>query len=137
MKVKGRHAMRIGQLSARSGVPAHLLRYYETQGLLAPQRAANGYRDYSEDAVVTVAQIRGLLAAGLSTREIRQLLPCATGATPELRPCPELLATLRSRLRGLDERIGSLTGARQILRRYLSATQATPLTAAPLAPTRT
>jgi DNA-binding transcriptional MerR regulator len=109
--------MRIGQLSARSGVRAHLLRYYETQGLL--ERGANGYRDYPEEAVVTVAQIRGLLAAGLSTSEIRQLLPCASGAAPDLQPCPKLLATLQARPRGLDDRIAALTNSCRALRRYL------------------
>jgi DNA-binding transcriptional MerR regulator len=115
--------MRIGQLSARSGVRAHLLRYYETQGLLTPERAANGYRDYPEDAMVTIAQIRGLLAAGLSTSEIRQLLPCASGTTPDLQPCPELLATLQERLRGLDDRITALTNSRRTLHHYLHDTQ--------------
>ncbi|RRO20544.1 MerR family transcriptional regulator [Saccharopolyspora rhizosphaerae] len=113
--------MRIGDLSRRTGVAAHLLRYYEAQGLLEPTRGANGYRDYSDDAVLTVVQIRKLLAAGLSTAEIKLLLPCASGATPDLHPCPELLATLRTRLRGLDERIDALTHSRQTLRAYLDA----------------
>lgn len=114
--------MRIGELSQRTGVGAHLLRYYETQGLLAPARSANGYREYSDDAVVTVAQIRGLLEAGLSTEDIAGLLPCATGGTPDLEPCSELLATLRARLHGLDERIDTLAHSRHALRRYLDAT---------------
>lgn len=47
----------------------HQLRYYEAQGLLAPARAANGYRDYGEESVATVTQIRKLLEAGLSAEE--------------------------------------------------------------------
>lgn len=42
------------------------LRYYEGLGLLTPSRLANGYRDYSEDDVSAVAQIRALMALGLS-----------------------------------------------------------------------
>lgn len=114
--------MRIGELSQRTGVAAHLLRYYETQGLLEPERGANGYREYAENAVLTVGQIRSLLEAGLSTEDILLLLPCAVGAGPDFEPCRELLATLRARLHGLDERIDTLTRSRQILRRYLEAT---------------
>lgn len=115
--------MTIGELSRRTGVGAHLLRYYEAQGLLEPGRAANGYRDYTEDAILTVTQIRGLLEAGLSTEDIGFLLPCATGAAPDLEPCAELLATLRARLHGLDERIDALTHSRQALYSYLNATE--------------
>lgn len=115
--------MLIGELSRRTGVGAHLLRYYEAQGLLEPGRGANDYREYTDDAILTVTQIRGLLEAGLSTQDIRFLLPCATGAAPDLEPCPELLATLRARLHGLDERIDALTHSRQALHGYLNATE--------------
>ena len=122
MKVKGSD-MLIGELSRRTGVGAHLLRYYEAQGLLEPGRGANGYRDYTDDAVLTVTQIRGLLEAGLSTEDIAFLLPCATGAVPDLEPCDELLGFLRARLQGLDERIDTLTHSRQALDGYLNATE--------------
>ncbi|MFE7799415.1 MerR family transcriptional regulator [Nocardia sp. NPDC057440] len=117
--------MLIGELSRRTGVGTHLLRYYESQGLLEPGRGANGYREYADDAILTVTQIRGLLEAGLSTEDIGILLPCATGAGPDIAPCTELLDVLRARLRGLDERIDALTQSRQALRSYLSATERT------------
>ena len=60
--------MLIGELSRRTGVGTHLLRYYEEQGLLEPGRGANGYREYTDDAVLTVTQIRGLLEAGALDR---------------------------------------------------------------------
>jgi DNA-binding transcriptional MerR regulator len=52
MKVKGSD-MLIGELSRRTGVGAHLLRYYEAQGLLEPGRGANGYREYTNDVILT------------------------------------------------------------------------------------
>jgi DNA-binding transcriptional MerR regulator len=122
MKVKGEH-MRIGELSRRTGVNAHQLRYYEAQGLLEPGRGANGYRDYTDDAIVSVTQIRRLLDAGLSTQEIGFILPCATGEAPDLAPCPELLGTLRARLHGLDEHIDTLVRSRQALHDYIEVTQ--------------
>src|SRR5918995_2279894 len=68
-------AVRIGELAERTSVPTRLLRYYEEQELLSPDRAANGYRDYAESLVDRVVQIRGLLEAGLPTKIIQQILP--------------------------------------------------------------
>ncbi|MFI6925527.1 MerR family transcriptional regulator [Nonomuraea spiralis] len=115
--------MLIGDLSRRTGVRAHQLRYYEAQGLLEPDRRASGYREYSDEAVLTVGQIRKLLDAGLSTEDIAYLLPCVTGPAPDLVPCPELLDTLRARLSGLDEQIDTLTRSRRALRAYLETTE--------------
>ncbi|WP_436839196.1 MerR family transcriptional regulator [Nonomuraea angiospora] len=123
MKVKGGKSVLIGELSRQTGVHTHQLRYYEAQGLLEPERGTNGYREYGDDAVLTVTQIRRLLEAGLSTQEIAYLLPCATGAAPDLEPCPELLDTLRARLHGLDEHIDTLARSRQSLRDYIDATE--------------
>lgn len=115
--------MRIGELSRRTGVNAHQLRYYEAQGLLEPGRGTNGYREYADDAVLTVAQIRKLLEAGLSTQEIGYLQPCITGADPALEPCAETLDTLRARLHRLDVQIDTLTRSRRALRDYIDATE--------------
>ncbi|QFZ22999.1 MerR family transcriptional regulator [Saccharothrix syringae] len=115
--------MRIGELGRRTGVGAHQLRYYEAQGLLEPDRGANGYREYGEDAVLRVRQIRHLLGAGLSTEDIAYLLPCAVGEAPELLGCPELLAAMRSRLRRLDEQIGRLAQSRDTLADYIDAAE--------------
>jgi DNA-binding transcriptional MerR regulator len=113
----------IGELSRRTGVRAHQLRYYETQGLLKPGRATSGYREYTTDAVLTVAQIRKLLEAGLSTEQIRFLQPCVTGAAADLEPCPESLSTLRTRLEEMDERIDTLVRSRRALHDYIDVTE--------------
>jgi DNA-binding transcriptional MerR regulator len=67
--------MRIGELTRRTGVPARLLRYYEEQDLLHPERDCNGYRSYGTADVYRVEQIRGLLDSGLTTEIIRRILP--------------------------------------------------------------
>ncbi|WP_436770691.1 MerR family transcriptional regulator [Yinghuangia sp. YIM S09857] len=115
--------MLIGELSRRTGVNTHQLRYYEAQGLLEPARGANGYREYGEDAILVVTQIRRLLGAGLTTDQIRYLLPCASGVGPELTPCPELLDMLRARLDGIDERMDALADTRKALSTYVAATE--------------
>lgn len=115
--------MRIGDLARRTGVRAHQLRYYEAQGLLGPARGGNGYREYDEEAVRTVGQIRKLLDAGLSTEEIGYLQPCVTGTTPDLKPCPETLDVLRERIAVLDEQIERMVSSRATLTEYLAATE--------------
>ncbi|MFD2348723.1 MerR family transcriptional regulator [Nonomuraea ferruginea] len=115
--------MLIGELSRRTGVNAHQLRYYEAQGLLAADRGANGYREYDEDAVLRVKQIRHLLGAGLSSEDIAYLLPCAVGEAPELLGCPELLAAMRSRLRRLDDQMDRLAQSRDALADYIDAAE--------------
>ncbi|GAA5079255.1 MerR family transcriptional regulator [Nocardia iowensis] len=117
--------MRIGELSRRTGVNAHQLRYYEANGLLAADRGANGYREYDEHAVLRVQQIRHLLGAGLSSEDIAYLLPCAVGEAPELPGCPELLAAMRSRLRRLDDQLARLARSRSALADYIDAAERT------------
>ncbi|GGS39127.1 MerR family transcriptional regulator [Streptomyces violaceus] len=115
--------MRIGELSRRTGVNAHQLRYYEAQGLLEADRGANGYREYAANAVLRVKQIRHLLGAGLSSEDIAYLLPCAVGEAPELVGCPELLAAMRSRLRRLDDQMATLARSRDALADYIDAAE--------------
>jgi DNA-binding transcriptional MerR regulator len=117
--------MLIGELSRRTGVHAHQLRYYEAQGLLEADRGANGYRTYDEGAVLRVRQIRHLLAAGLSSEDIAYLLPCAVGEAPDLLGCPELLAAMRSRLKRLDDQMADLARSRDALAGYIEAAERT------------
>ena len=120
--------MRIGELAERTNVPTRLLRYYEEQELLIPDRAANGYRDYAESLVDRVVQIRGLLDAGLPTKIIRQILPCLDN------PCtihvtdatPELVATLETEREQMDSRIRCLSRNRDAISAYLDAVRRSP-----------
>jgi DNA-binding transcriptional MerR regulator len=115
--------MKIGELSARTNVSTRLLRYYEEQGLLTPDRQSNGYREYAECHLDDVWQIRGLLASGLPVRIIRQLLPCLD------EPCElqaaevtaDMLASLEQQRALMDERVRCLTESRDAVTAYLDA----------------
>lgn len=68
--------MRIGELSARSGIAASRIRFYERIGLLRTvERRPNGYRIYPPMALVALEVITTAQAAGFSLGEIRTLLP--------------------------------------------------------------
>ena len=67
--------MRIGELSARSGISARSLRYYEEQRLLSPKRTAGRQRVYTAAHLTLVLQIRKLFQAGFCSSVISELLP--------------------------------------------------------------
>ena len=115
--------MRIGELSERTGTSRRLLRYYEEQGLIAPGRSANGYRDYDERLVDRVGQIRGLLDAGLPTRIIKQILPCLDKPRTIHFPdaTPEMIATLELERDRMTARVRCLTRNRDAIAEYLDA----------------
>lgn len=118
--------MRIGELSRRTGVSQRLLRYYEEQRLLEPARTPSGYRQYREEDVGTVEHIRILLAAGLTTATIAELLPCVVAQDGSLvAVCPELVPEFERERDRLDTSIGRLQSARSILDQII----ATPLPA--------
>jgi len=52
------------------------LRYYEECGLIDASRSASGQRHYEASVVDRVVLIRQLLAAGLETAAIADVLPC-------------------------------------------------------------
>ncbi|MFJ6737804.1 MerR family transcriptional regulator [Streptomyces sp. NPDC091279] len=117
--------MRLGELSRRTGVPARLLRHDEEQGLLTPDRAENGYRDYGESAVRDVQQIRGLLDSGLSTEMIRAILPFLSGPGEILLPSvcltDETAALLQAHIDRIQARIDCLARDRDRLSACLAA----------------
>lgn len=68
--------LRIGAVAQGAGVSVRAVRYYEQQGLLSPERSPSGQRLYSPDAVDRVRFFQQMYAAGLSSRNIAELLPC-------------------------------------------------------------
>src|SRR5688572_11830864 len=104
--------MRIGDLAAATGASTRSLRYYEQQGLLASQRTSGGQRHYPESAVERVALIRSLLAAGLSSSTINDVLPCISDKAIRT---PWLAERLRTELSRVEEQISSLHRTRDIL----------------------
>ena len=118
--------MRIGELAKRTGVPPRMLRYYEEQGLITPQRLDNGYRDYGDYLVDRVNKIRGLVDSGIPSRIIIDILPCldqpqtivVRDADPELR---EILVLERDRM---SQKIDFLIQNRDAITQYIEAIDA-------------
>lgn len=64
----------IGELAKLAGVSSRALRHYEALGILAPARAANGYRVFSERDVRRLAHALSMRACGLPLATVAQLL---------------------------------------------------------------
>lgn len=77
-------ACRSGSVASVDAGPQRILRYYEEQGLLASERADNGYREYDDDAVERAQRVRGLIQAGLSTRMVKVALSLGRSAHADL-----------------------------------------------------
>ncbi|RJL36234.1 MerR family transcriptional regulator [Bailinhaonella thermotolerans] len=116
--------MRIGELSRLTGVSVRSLRYYEEQGLLDPVRLPSGYREYDEGHVSTVRGIRLMLAAGLNTATIAELLPCMTDDGQALSPnCSGMLPDLHRERARLTEAVTDLLAARDALDTLIATTR--------------
>ena len=116
--------MYIGELVERTGVSHRLLRYYEELYLLTSHlTGGGGHRHYDDEAPRTVRRIRALLAAGLSTAVIRDILPCAEGAGLDFDFAACTLDTLRRHLTGIDERLAELQSMRTHLAELIERTE--------------
>jgi DNA-binding transcriptional MerR regulator len=116
--------MKIGELSRRTGVSVRMLRYYESEDLLAPKRTTAGYRDFSMDDVDTVQRIRTLGSAGLTLPTIRMFLPCRLEQRAAYESCDELMQMVRSQISLIDERRRKLEASRHLLEELLRSFEA-------------
>jgi MerR family transcriptional regulator, mercuric resistance operon regulatory protein len=67
--------MRIGSVAAQADVNVQTVRLYERLGLLKkPGRLASGYREYTEDAVMSIRFVKQAKGLGFTLTEIKSLL---------------------------------------------------------------
>lgn len=109
--------MKIGGLSGRTGVSVRALRYYEEKGVLTPDRTPSGYRIFTESDVHKVGHTQTLLAAGIGTELIAEILSCMSGESLLLDGCRERLQVERQRL---TEELREVESARSLLDSLLS-----------------
>jgi MerR family Zn(II)-responsive transcriptional regulator of zntA len=67
--------MKIGELAKVTGVAAHTIRFYESKGLLPKaSRRYNGYRNYSDESIESLARIQCAKRLGFSLEGILTVL---------------------------------------------------------------
>lgn len=102
--------MKIGELSARCGVPTKTIRFWEAEGLVPePARTPSGYRDYDGAAADRIGFIRRAQAASFTLAQIRQVLDISDTGEP---PCEHVAVAVTERLREVEARIAELEATR-------------------------
>lgn len=105
--------MLIQQAARRSGLAARTIRYYEAEGVLpAAPRAANGYRDYSEEDVRRLLFLSRARRLGFGMRECRKLVALSTDPT---RPSRDVKALALRKIEAIDRQIDELAALRRQL----------------------
>ena len=72
--------MTIKEVETLTGITKANIRFYEKEGLLAPGRSSNNYREYSEDDVEHLRKIRIFRIMGFSVAQIHQLQTSLRGS---------------------------------------------------------
>lgn len=103
--------MAIGELADRFGLATHVLRHWESMGLLAPARDAGGRRRYGPADLDRVALILMAKEAGLGLDSVRELF-----STGDPMDHADLL---RSHVAELEHRIERAQAARELIQHAL------------------
>jgi DNA-binding transcriptional MerR regulator len=104
--------VQIKELAQRAGVTVKAVRYYESRGLITPQRASNGYREYDDADVSVVREVRALLSLGMTAQETHPFVECLRAGNDRADVCPASLSAYRRRIADVDARIAELTALR-------------------------
>ena len=110
--------MRIGQVAAQAEVNIQTVRLYERLGLLKkPGRRASGYREYTDDAVMSIRFIKQAKGLGFTLTEIKALLDMREEGAHTI---AEMRAVAQARLNAIDEKIRQLQSMRAAIDHGLS-----------------
>ena len=91
--------MKIGDAAQQLGVAVHVLRHWDAEGVVVPDRSPSGHREYTEEHLTRLRVLRGCQGVGMSLPEIRQVLNRAEPGRAEV----------------IEQRIGSIQAQRRQL----------------------
>lgn len=66
--------MKIGEAARRVGVEIHVLRHWHDTGVVVPDRASSGHREYTEEHIRRAHVVQAGQGVGMSLPEIRLVL---------------------------------------------------------------
>jgi MerR family transcriptional regulator, copper efflux regulator len=112
LNVHMKSSLTIGELASRFGLATHVLRHWESMGLLTPTRDAGGQRRYAHPDLSRVAVILMGKEAGLGLRELRELLSTANPM--------DHADLLRQHVTALERRIAEAQAAKDLIEHALS-----------------
>lgn len=103
--------MTIGELATKFGLATHVLRHWESVGVLTAAERVNGRRRYLPEHVARVAMILRAKEAGLTLDHLRQVL-----AAPDASARRELLSSHHA---DLDRRMREIETAKRMIEHAL------------------
>jgi len=113
MVLKATDRLPIGELARRTGIAVSAIRYYEEQGLIAPDRNAGGQRRFLRSDIRRLSFILIAQQFGFTLPQIREVLDrLPNGRTPNKADWTKIGDTFRAEL---DARIETLTELRKRL----------------------
>ncbi|MDA5092892.1 redox-sensitive transcriptional activator SoxR [Aliiroseovarius sp. KMU-50] len=108
-----RNEISIGTLANRTGLAVSAIRYYETQGLVAPERNAGGQRRFLRSDIRRLSFVMIAQKFGFTLDRIREVLGrLPEKRTPNANDWSEISKDFRAEL---DEQIAALTRLRDKL----------------------
>ena len=106
--------IKISELSAKTGLTPHTLRFYEKHGLIqASSRSDSGYRYYSEADVRRVDFVKAARNIGFSLDDIGQLL--SIRLDKQSHSCQEVTDITKAKLEEVSAKIKELQSMQQTL----------------------
>ena len=85
----------IGEFSRLTGLGIHTLRYYEQEGLIAPERNSGNRRRYSDRDIAWISFIKRLKDTGMPIKEIKRYAQLRAEGNPTLQARLEILVQHR------------------------------------------
>ncbi|MDJ0612226.1 MAG: Cu(I)-responsive transcriptional regulator [Rhizobiaceae bacterium] len=104
--------MNISKASELTALPPKTIRYYEEIGLVKAQRAANGYRDYSDNEIHQLAFLQRARSLGFTIEECRLLLSLYSDTE---RASAEVKQLTLGKITEIDQKIGELVSLKETL----------------------
>ncbi len=104
--------MNIGQAAQHANLPPKTIRYYEDIALIKPDRAENGYRDYSEADVHRLRFIQRSRSLGFTIEECRTLLSLYED---KHRASADVKALARQKISEIERKMEELKSLRETL----------------------
>lgn len=116
--------MLINELSKRTGISIHTIRFYEKSGLIKGQRneaiRSNKYFHYDEDCVEQLMLIKDAKSIGFTLSEIRDLIDAwyNNGITIN-----DKLQILDNKLKEIDKKIKELKQMRKLIAQFMKTVE--------------
>lgn len=111
--------MLINELSKRTGITAHTIRFYEKSGLIKGKRdenvKSNKYFHYDDETIEKLELIRDAKSVGFTISEIGQLMDAWYSNKLTIL---EKVAVLDEKLLSIDERIKQLEVMKQMISEF-------------------